>query len=74
MSVSYDYLNRMFNRLHEARDHYAHHINKPQPKLTTKQAKDEFTRTKNMLEGTALAIEYSIRDYLNTHGGSNVSQ
>lgn len=74
MSISYDFIEKMFNRLHVARDHYAHHVNKPQPKLPTKQAKDEFTRTKNMLEGTVLAIEYSIRDYLNTHGGNDVGK
>ena len=76
MSVSYDYLEKMFSRLAEAKSQLAHFDNSvrkraPNPHQSRSEKKRqelEDFRTRNMLDGTVCVIKCSIRDYLKMHG------
>lgn len=66
MSVQYDYLEKMFRRLDEARSHKSHIAKQ---RILGMPKKRPTTDADVMLaENWVLAVEYSIRDYISTHG------
>jgi VIT1/CCC1 family predicted Fe2+/Mn2+ transporter len=76
--VSYEYLEKMFRRLAEAREHLAHHdaevrkraMAAGMSKAEKRKIELAYIRERNLLVGATLHIEYSIRDYLKEHGGA----
>jgi len=69
MSVSKEFLDKMYRRLGEARSSLAHHKAVKDFPGDGYSEKVHAAET-HLLERTVLAIDCSIRDYIDTHGGS----
>lgn len=66
--VSYEFLDKMFRRLAEARSNYERHKARSVGPFPNKQASKEHDAMTNALHGAVIAIEYSIKDYIKEHG------